>query len=835
MFDGPNEVILDFVPKTGAYLIRVPRSRGADIQSLMMEHGLDLSLPASTTNTAVLFTHEPYAAASFVDYASAEARRVLAPIITEIEASRKIESGAHIKCPPDQELWNFQKSSLEYALRRNNTLVGDQPGLGKTPIAICYANEISAKRVLVICPANIRLQWVQRIRQWTTMRWPYTIHAILNSRHGVHPTAQWTVVSYDLARTEAVGRALARGTYDLLILDEAHYLKTIDSRRTRAVFGGGENRHFEAIASRCGSILGLTGTPLPNRPREAYTLARGMCLGAATRVLTDSGVKAIVDVTVHDQLWDGEAWVRHAGVIAKGIKPVMGHAMEATGDHRIKCGGHWSTWRSVLANASIRSHASATGWASLQSLATLQGKAEFASLCRARVEALLTRSPRAILETGAACAAKRAETECSRSQIPGDMPPTSSPMLPYVNLSSGASATLSGDAKSQSTPVMQTMAGVVSAFGPGGLQTAPILPGISPVCQHSAHLGLNWTELTTTKDMSPEISDGFLSPPTTIIDAPFPLSPAVSTNLKHVYDIVNAGPRQRFTVLTDMGPLVVHNCFDSIDWLSEDAFRTRFNPSRMIEKERADGSVFRVIDERSGRHAELQNRLRANFMTRHLKREVMPWLKMPAFDIIQLEETSAVKQALKAESLLDIDPEDLEGADAEVLGHVAVVRRQMGLALAPQVADYIDMLIEGGEEKLVVFGWHIEVLDILENKWRKHGVVRIDGSTTAVQRQKRVDEFIKNPKVQIILGNIQSMGVGVDGLQQVAWHALIAEPDWTPGNNIQAFDRLDRGGQTNTVQGDIFVAPGSFAERVLASALRKLHTTHRALDKRTTL
>ncbi len=284
-----------------------------------------------------------------------------------------------------------------------------------------------------------------------------------------------------------------------------------------------------------------------------------------------------------------------------------------------------------------------------------------------------------------------------------------------------------------------------------------------------------------------------------------------------------------------MGPLVVHNCFDSIDWLSEDAFRTRFNPSRMIEKERADGSVFRVIDERSGRHAELQNRLRANFMTRHLKREVMPWLKMPAFDIIQLEETSAVKQALKAESLLDIDPEDLEGADAEVLGHVAVVRRQMGLALAPQVADYIDMLIEGGEEKLVVFGWHIEVLDILENKWRKHGVVRIDGSTTAVQRQKRVDEFIKNPKVQIILGNIQSMGVGVDGLQQVAWHALIAEPDWTPGNNIQAFDRLDRGGQTNTVQGDIFVAPGSFAERVLASALRKLHTTHRALDKRTTL
>ena len=38
-------------------------------------------------------------------------------------------------------------------------------------------------------------------------------------------------------------------------------------------------------------------------------------------------------------------------------------------------------------------------------------------------------------------------------------------------------------------------------------------------------------------------------------------------------------------------------------------------------------------------------------------------------------------------SLLDIDPENLEGADAEVLGHIAVVRRMMGIALAPS-GDY---------------------------------------------------------------------------------------------------------------------------------------------------
>lgn len=542
-------MILDYIASTQSFIIRVPRE-SADVQMLMREHGLDFSMKASTAGQAVLFTKEPYAAATFAEYASPAALHQLQPLLNEIEASRQVHSGAHIKCPPDKELWNFQKADIEYALRRKHTLIGDQPGLGKTPVAICYANEISAKRVLVICPANIRIQWVNRIREWTTLRWPYIVHPILNSRHGVHPQAEWTVVSYDLARTEAIGKALAKGNYDLLILDEAHYLKTIDSRRTRAIFGGGANPIFEALASRSEQILALTGTPLPNRPREAYTLARGLC-------------------------------------------------------------------------------------------------------------------------------------------------------------------------------------------------------------------------------------------------------------------------------------------FDSIDWLSEDGFRERFNPSMRIEKtDEKTGRTRIFIDERTGRHAELQNRLRANFMTRHLKREVMPWLKLPVYDIIQLEETKAVKQALKAESLLDIDPEDLEGADAEVLGHVAVVRRMMGLALAPQVADYIEMLIEGGEEKLVVFAWHIEVLDILEKRLNKYGTRRISGSTSSARKQRYVDEYIADPSIRIIMGNMLSMGTGTDGLQLVSCHALIAEPDWTPGNNIQAFDRLDRGGQRQTVQGDIFVAPNSFAERVLAGALRKLQTTDKALDRR---
>lgn len=539
---------LDYNSSKASFILRVTRGE-ADIQTLMTEYGLDMSLPASTEREAVLFTKEPYAAVTFFEHATANARAQLESLAAEIKSSFATESGAHIKVPADQELWPFQKADIEYALRRKNTLVGDEPGLGKTPIAIAFANEIAAKRVLVICPASIRYQWVKRIREWTTMPWPYYIHPIINGKHGVHPNAQWTVVSYELARSEGVGKALAKGTYDLLVLDEAHYLKTIDSRRTRAVFGGGDNPLFQPLAERAGAILGLTGTPLPNRPREAYTLARGCC-------------------------------------------------------------------------------------------------------------------------------------------------------------------------------------------------------------------------------------------------------------------------------------------WDSIDWASEDKFRERFNPSRKSERwdERQKRNIV-FIDERSGRHAELQNRLRANFMTRHLKRDVMTQLRMPVYDLIQVEETGPVKQALAAEKLLDIDPENLEGADAAILGEIATVRRLMGEAIAPQAADYIEMLLDGGEGKLVVFAWHIDVMNYLEKRLAKHGVLRWAAGTTKAN-DKRKELFIEDPRYHIALGNVLTLGTGTDGLQHVSNHALIVEPDWVPGNNIQCFDRLDRGGQKRTVQGDIFVAPGSILEKILASALRKHQTTHKALDRR---
>ncbi len=519
---------------------------------VMTERGMDYSRPDSRPGKSVFYSVDPWPVADLTEHATPAAAALLKPLADRIALSQAPTSGSHFKVPPGEELWGFQKASLDYVLTRNQSLIADQPGLGKTPQAIVYANEIGAKRVLVICPAAIRHQWARRIRQWSTMKWPYVTYIVTNSRNGIHPSANWTVISYALARNPSLVAAVAQGFYDLCIIDESHYLKDPESQQTKAVFGaaGDGKYHFKrdedplpSVTSRCAHVLCLSGTPLVNRPLEAYTTTRA----------------------------------------------------------------------------------------------------------------------------------------------------------------------------------------------------------------------LSW---------------------------------------------------------------------DAIDWMSHEKFRVRYNPQRQIDLKGGK----RAVDERVGRVKDLGNRMRGTYMARHAKRDVMGQLHMPKYEVVQLDETAAVKKALHAESMIGLPIEEIQSTnDYQVLGHIAQVRREMGVALAPQAADYVATWLDGGEDKIVVFGWHIEVLDILQEKLARYGVLRIDGSTSPKRRQTSVDTFIRDPHMRVMLGNIQSMGTGVDGLQEVATHCVLAEPSWTPGENQQAVDRLDRGGQKGHVQADFLVAPGSLLEKILVKALEKAQTIHKTI------
>lgn len=276
---------------------------------------------------------------------------------------------------------------------------------------------------------------------------------------------------------------------------------------------------------------------------------------------------------------------------------------------------------------------------------------------------------------------------------------------------------------------------------------------------------------------------------------------------------------------------VLFRFFDwqAIDFASEEKFKERYN--RQADMKTIEGKRFKL--ESTSLENELQNRLRVNIMARHEKKDVLKFMKPPRFSIVTCEENGAVRGALDAEGLLGLDIEEIQTTkDFEILGHIAEVRRLMGIALAPQIADYAADFLDGSEEKLCIFGWHLEVLDIFENELSRFGTVRVDGRKSALARQKAVDDFVANDKVRVFIGNIQAAGTGLDGLQKVCSHCYLAEPDWVPAQNEQAVSRLDRIGQTEIVSAEIFVAPGSISEKILVKALEKMNVIHRVLDQR---
>lgn len=268
---------LRFNPGTGDFFV-------STIQKIKAEDtGLTLSRTASGPNgEPIYFTKDPYAALNFYREGDAAAVDKLAPLWGDYERSWAIESPNVYPIGREIEalggLRPFQNAAIDYAKDRRHTLIGDAPGVGKTLTAIGAANAFGAQKVLVVCPAAIRYQWRREIKRGSIID-KVKCNPIIRSAEGVANWPNYTIISYDLIRNPELHAAMCDIKWDLLILDEAHALKEIGARRTQALFGGGRREEFRdnPLANHAERILALTGTPLPNRPRECYTLTRALC------------------------------------------------------------------------------------------------------------------------------------------------------------------------------------------------------------------------------------------------------------------------------------------------------------------------------------------------------------------------------------------------------------------------------------------------------------------------------------------------------------------------------------------------------------------------------
>lgn len=148
------------------------------------------------------------------------------------------------------------------------------------------------------------------------------------------------------------------------------------------------------------------------------------------------------------------------------------------------------------------------------------------------------------------------------------------------------------------------------------------------------------------------------------------------------------------------------------------------------------------------------------------------------------------------------------------------VRRATGVAKAPYIAEFTKLILES-EERVLLFGWHRDVYDILLSRLRKERPVLYTGSESPAAKRRSVDRFLKPAKnfdgARVLVMSLRA-GLGLDGLQDACSVAIFGELDWSPGMMDQCVGRLHRDGQTDPVFG-YYLVSNTGSDPVIADVL----------------
>lgn len=155
------------------------------------------------------------------------------------------------------EPFPYQYAGISFIEQHHGrALVADEMGLGKTLQALAWCQMHRNKvPVLIITPASLKLNWVNELLLWL----PNVNYEILSGKKTWKPTADFIIINYDILPSWV--DTIKDLNVQVMITDECHYYKNNSSKRTKAV---------KKIGKNIPHIIALSGTPIVNRPIEAF-------------------------------------------------------------------------------------------------------------------------------------------------------------------------------------------------------------------------------------------------------------------------------------------------------------------------------------------------------------------------------------------------------------------------------------------------------------------------------------------------------------------------------------------------------------------------------------
>lgn len=182
------------------------------------------------------------------------------------------------------EYYPHQIEGIRKLARMQNFLLADDMGLGKSLQALTVAaidvKREWAEKILIVAPVSLKGNWSDEIEKFTTFRYVVLGQEVERGR-GNHPDKikklgpserlkqlelfddlqgpKILVTNYE--QIDPHLQDLNKMGFDIVIYDEAHYMKNYKSKRTKACLRLNGSRHFL-----------LTGTPMLNHVNELWPL-----------------------------------------------------------------------------------------------------------------------------------------------------------------------------------------------------------------------------------------------------------------------------------------------------------------------------------------------------------------------------------------------------------------------------------------------------------------------------------------------------------------------------------------------------------------------------------
>ena len=159
------------------------------------------------------------------------------------------------------DMYPYQKKTVEILMNNGGKLIlGDDMGSGKTLQSLAYAMHSHKQKIMIVCPAVVKYNWENEVMKWTN-EFAFVVDAKTESADLRNCTAKFVIINYDILGKFI--KELMSIDFDLLIGDEIHYAKSVNSKRSK---------YLRFLARKIPQMVLMSGTPILSRPVELFNI-----------------------------------------------------------------------------------------------------------------------------------------------------------------------------------------------------------------------------------------------------------------------------------------------------------------------------------------------------------------------------------------------------------------------------------------------------------------------------------------------------------------------------------------------------------------------------------